>query len=154
LGGAVIVMRRVETGESYVGEVPLELFREESFKGKGYLDRASDLIREGIEELKVARTEPIHICSGYILSKSRQVLDSKGYTVVNRKIAGSTQELAEAEFVRSLVRLGVGDRATVSSMRSFDSFLGWVLDDIGVRERFVKTGWSAWSRLKKERTRN
>ncbi len=143
-------MRRVETGEGYVGEVPLDLFREESFKGKGYLDRASEVIREGIEELKVARAEPIHICSGYILSKARKVLDSSGYAVVNKKIAGATQEFAEAEFVKSLVRLGVGDRATVSSMRSFDSFLRWVLDDIGARERFVKTGWSAWPRLKKE----
>ncbi|UCD44995.1 MAG: hypothetical protein JSV27_00335 [Candidatus Bathyarchaeota archaeon] len=147
-------MRRVETGESYVGEVPLNLFREESFKGKGYLDRASEVICEGIEELKVARAEPIHICSGYILSKARQVLDSNGYAVVNKKIAGATQELAEAEFIKSLVKLGVGDRTTVSSMRSFDAFLRWVLDDIGARERFVKTGWSSWPRLKKEEGRH
>jgi len=37
IGGVVIVMRRVETGETHVGEIPLELFREPEFKYKEYL---------------------------------------------------------------------------------------------------------------------
>ena len=35
-------MRRVETGESHVGEVPLSLFQGKTFKEKGYLDKAED----------------------------------------------------------------------------------------------------------------
>ncbi len=61
-----------------------------------------------------------------------------------------TQELAEEEYIRSLVRLGVGDKDEVADMRSFNSFLIWVHEDLEGRERFVKTGWSAWPRLRRE----
>jgi len=98
--------------------------------------------------LHITHDEPIHICSGYILSKAREALIEEGYTVENVKIVGATQELAEREYLKSLVRLGVGDMSTVASMRSFNSFLAWVHQNIEARERYVKTGWSSWSRLR------
>lgn len=149
MGGAVIVMRRVETGEAYVGEVPLELFRGERFGDQLYLEKAVELVLRGVEALKVAKDEPIHVCTGYILSRAREVLRERGFNVVSAKIRGETQALAEGEFVRSLVRMGVGDEATVKGMRSFNAFLDWVLEDLEGRERYVKTGWRAWSRLRK-----
>jgi len=148
LGGAVIVMRRVETGESYSGEISIDRFRAGVFKAKEYLDEALRVVAMGVEALHITHDEPIHICSGYILSKAREALIEEGYTVENVKIVGATQELAEREYLKSLVRLGVGDMSTVASMRSFNSFLAWVHQNIEARERYVKTGWSSWSRLR------
>jgi hypothetical protein len=148
IGGVVIVMRRVETGESHVGEIPLELFREPEFKYKEYLRVATQIMLEGIDELGVALEEPLHICTGYIFSSAKETLKELGYRVKEVKITGATQELAEKTFVESLVRLGIGGHREIARMRSFDGFLEWVHDDLEHRERFVKTGWKSWSRHK------
>ncbi len=145
------MMRRVETGEQHVGEVPLEMFQGSRFKDKDYLDRALEIVQDGIEALNVGKGEPVHICRGYILSKAREVLEASGYNIVHTKIEGRTQELAESEFISSLVRLGVGDKEEVARMRSFNAFLDWVHEDLEVRESFVKTGWKAWPRLRADR---
>ena len=151
MGGAVIVMRRVETGETYVGEIPLQLFQGDTFKRKLYLNETLRLVRNGIKKLGVSKEEPIHICTGFILSKARESLKEAGFTIVPFKIRGETQTLAETEFIQSLVRLGVGDEVNVASIRNFKSLLRWVLGDLEYRERYVKTGWSAWPRWREER---
>lgn len=146
-----MVMRRVETGESYSGEISLDLFQGGTFKSKEYLVQSLKVVAEGMERLRVSQDEPIHICTGYILSKAREALIEEGYTVEGVKIVGLTQELAEREFLKSLIRLGIGDMTTVASMRSFNSFLAWVHEDLVERERFVKTGWASWPRLREGR---
>ena len=143
-----MVMRRVETGESHSGEISLDLFQGGVFKTKAYLVHSLRVVAEGMERLLVSHDEPIHICSGYILSKAREALVEEGYIVEGVKIVGPTQELAEREFLKSLVSLGIGDMTTVASMRSFNSFLAWVHEDLEERERFVKTGWASWPRLR------
>ncbi len=144
-------MRRVETGEYHSGEVPLDLFQGPVFKEQLYLEKVLEIAVEGIEQLQITKGESLHVCSGYILSKVRDELQAEGYEIVTVKITGPTQNLAEREFKRSLVRLGVGDAETVSEMRSFDAYIGWVMEDLDGRERFVKTGWKAWPRLKEDR---
>jgi hypothetical protein len=143
-------MRRVETGESHVGEVPLELFQGEAFKEKQYLDKAAEIVFQGVDKLNVSKDEPIHICPGYILSTARDALKDKGFKITQKKIKGATQKLAEKAFISSLVRLGAGDEERVAAIRSFDSFLDWVHADLQNHERFVKTGWSSWPRLRRE----
>lgn len=44
--------------------------------------------------------------------------------------------------------MSVSDEASIAGMRSFNAFLGWVLEDLDGRERYVKTGWPAWPRLR------
>ena len=134
-----------------MGEVPLEMFQGNRFKDKDYLDRALEIVQDGIEALNVGKDEPVHICRGYILSKAREVLEASGYNVAHTKIEGRTQELAESEFISSLVRLGVGDKEEIARMRSFNAFLDWVHEDLEERESFVKTGWKAWVRLRADR---
>jgi len=150
VGGAVVVMRRVETGETYVGEIPLQLFKGEAFKRQQYLDRAAELVQEGVAALSVSMEEPIHICTGYILSRARETLKEKGFSVISATIRGETQNLTEEEFIRSLARMGVGDESAIAGMRSFNGFLRWVQEDLDGRERYVKTGWPAWPRLRRE----
>lgn len=148
VGGAVIVMRRLGTNEKYVGEVPVEAFQGSAFKAKAYLPHVLRIVREGAEVLNITKNEPIHVCTGYILSEVRKSLANEGYKVVPSRIVSVTQKLAEEEYFKHLSRLGVGTLDQAQKLRGFDSFLSWVLRDVDKRERFVKTGWKAWSRLK------
>lgn len=148
VGGAVIVLRRCETGEHFVGEVPIQLFRCDAFGLKLYLDEAAELVLRGLGSLGASMEEPIHICQGYILSKARRMLAERGFRVETFRIVGETQEMAEREFIRSLSRLGMGGEEDIRRMRSFRGFLRWVLEDPEKREIYVKTGWPSWPRLK------
>ena len=148
VGGAVIVMRRVGTNERYVGEVPLETFQGQAFKAKAYLPHVLRIVREGAEALSIDKDEPVHVCTGYILSEVRKALTNEGYKVVPSRIVGATQELAEEEYIKHLSRLGVGTPDQAKRLRGFNSSLAWVLRDVDKRERLVKTGWKAWPRLK------
>ena len=137
------MLRRVETGERYIGEIPLEQFQDDYQSGR-YLETSVEVALMGIRDLTVDLDEPIHICTGYILSEIRRVLTNQGYNIVPSKITGITQEFAENAYKESLVRLGVGDMTTVSKMRSFKGFMSWVKEDLERRERYVKTGWKSW----------
>lgn len=150
MGGAVIFMRRSETGEHFVGEVPIQLFRCDAFRLKLYLDEAAEIVLKGLMSLNVSVEEPIHICQGYILSKARRMLVERGFRVETLRISGEAQELAEREFIRSLARLGIGDEENIKRMRSFNDFLRWVMEDPENREIYVKTGWPSWPRLRGE----
>ena len=148
IGGAVIVMRRLSTHEKFVGEVTIEAFQGLAFKAKAYLPHVLRIVREGAEALNIEKDEPIHICTGYILSEVRKALDNEGYNVIPSRIVGETQKMAEAEFIKYLSRLGVGTPNYVKELRGFNNFLTWVLRDVDKREHLVKTGWKAWPRLK------
>ena len=144
------MMRRVETGETYSEEIPLEYFREDKFKEKNYLKISLNIVKKGIEKLKISKEELLYVCSGYVLSEIREHLRSNGYEVVKKKITGITQDFAEKEFMKSLVELGVGSMSDVTSMRSFHQYLDWLKQDFPAREIYVKTGWSSWKKWKKE----
>ena len=146
IGGAVIVMRRVETDEHYTDEIPLELFKEPEFKYKTYLRYATNIILEGLDDLDAPKTEAIHICTGYIFEHAEDTLRELGYKVTEVKIEGKTQDLAERTFIESLVKQGLGSFSELASMRSFTGFLEWVREDLAHRERYVKTGWKNWKR--------
>src|SRR5512138_3016704 len=98
VGGAVIVMRRLGRNDKYVGEVPVEAFQGQAFKAKMYLPHVLRIVREGAEFLGIEKDEPVHVCTGYILSEVRKALANEGYRVVPSRIVGATQELAEAEY--------------------------------------------------------
>ena len=143
------MIRRVETDERYVGEIPLDQFQEE-YTSMKYLETSVDVTLKGLRDLAVDTDEPIHICTGYILSEIRRVLTNQGYHVVPRKITGLPQEFAETAFKQSLVDLGVGDIQTIDKMRSFNGFLSWVKTDLKNRERYVKTGWKSWRKWREQ----
>ncbi|MCW4012749.1 MAG: hypothetical protein NWF07_07125 [Candidatus Bathyarchaeota archaeon] len=146
IGGAVIVMRRVETDEKYSGEIPTELFKEPEFRYKAYLRYATQIILEGLDKLQVPKTEAIHICTGYIFEHAEDTLRELGYKVTEVKIEGKTQDLAEKTFIESLVKRGIGSFSEIASMRSFNGFLDWVKEDLSEREQYVKTGWKNWAK--------
>jgi hypothetical protein len=150
IGGAVVVLRRVETNEHYTGEIPPELFKSEEFKYKAYLRYATQIILEGLDTLDVLKSEPIHLCTGYIFEHTKDTLRELGYKVTEVKIEGKTQELAERTFIESLVEQGIGKYKEVAAMRSFNGLLEWVKEDLPNREQYVKTGWKNWAKHRDE----
>lgn len=150
IGGAVIVLRRVETDENYTGEISPELFKEEEFKYKTYLRYATQIILDGLDALEVYKNEAIHICTGYIFEHAEDTLRELGYKVTEVKIEGKTQDLAERTFIQSLVKQGIGSFSEVAAMRSFNGFLMWVKADLPNRERYVKSGWKNWPKHRDE----
>lgn len=145
VGGCVIVLRRVETGESFVGEIPLRFFQGEEFKRKKYLDEACRVVRRGLEKLRASKEELIKVCTGYVLSKVRARLTEEGYRVKPSRITGETQILAEQSYLRSIERYGVNvDGLSLDSgVNRFLKLIDWILEDPGSRVRYSKTGWKA-----------
>ncbi len=148
IGGAVIVMRRLRTNEKYSGQIPVEAFQGEAFGEKEYLAHALSIVREGAEALKITHDEPLHVCTGYILSEVRKALTNEGYNVIPVKIVGITQEYAEGQYILHLAQVTGLSPEEARHLRGFDTSLDWVLRDLHKRERLVKTGWKSWGRLK------
>ncbi len=148
IGGAVIVMRRLHSNEKHSGEIPVEAFQGDAFAEKAYLNHALRIVREGAEALSIARDEPVHICTGYILSAVGAALSNEGYNVVPVKVVGPTQEYAEGQYILHLARVTGLSPEEARRLRGFDTSLGWVLRDLHKRERVVKTGWKSWERLR------
>ena len=109
------------------------------------------IVLKGFETLDVGPEEPIHICTGYVLSRVREALRERGYLVVPSKIVGETQRAAEEAFIKSLRRIGVRGTPLDAGKRRFLSLLKWVHEDLEAREKFVKTGWSSWEKRLKRR---
>lgn len=150
VGGVVVVLRRVETGENYFGEIPLELFQGAEFKYKGYLRSATQIILEGLDKLNASTDEAIHICTGYVFTNAKDTLIEVGYRVTEVKIVDETQTLAENRFIESLVNKGLGTKGELFAMRSFNGWLKWAKQDLHNREKYVKTGWGNWPKHRDE----
>jgi len=149
IGGAVIVLRRIESDERFVGEISLKAFQGTAFEDKQYLLEVLKVVREGVLALGVTQDEIIRVCTGYILSGVRNALLNEGFKVIPTHIVGITQKYAEEEFIKSLVRLNVGSLSDVKVSRSFKGYLEWIFKDLKNREHLVKTGWKSWPRLRR-----
>ena len=132
-----------------MAEIPVEFFQENLFNEKRYLDKAVEIVLKGLDALSVGSEEPMHVCTGYVLSRVRQVLKERGYRVVPSKIVGETQRMAEETFLKSLRRIEVHGTPLDAGKRRFFSLLKWVQEDLEEREKFVKTGWGFWKRFKR-----
>lgn len=138
-------MTRVETGDAFIGEIPVSFFQGSSFNEKHYLDKAVEVVLSGIHALDVPMSESIRICTGYVLSKVRREVGKLGYRVEPARIAGHTQKLTEGAFVRELEGLGLSGVSIDARKRNFSNQLKWVHEDLAVREKYVKTGWPSWA---------
>jgi maltoporin len=150
IGGVVIVLRRVETDEHFTGEITPELFKLDEFQYKAYLRYATQIILEGLDALNTTKNEVIHICTGYIFDHAKDTLKELGYKIIEVKIEGKTQTLAEKTFIESLVKQGIGSFKEIAEMRSFNGFREWIKGDLTNREQYVKTGWKNWSKHRDE----
>lgn len=154
VGGCFIVVRRVETGEFHAGEIPVELFQQPAFRQKLYLERAWEIVCEGLRMLGADRSEPIRVCTGYVFSTVRRNLPAEGYVFTPVRITGDTQDLVEGMYLQSLRELGITDLSANAGGGRFKPLFEWVSRDLRARERFVKTGWTSWGSKWRERSVN
>jgi hypothetical protein len=156
LGGAFIGLADEDAaGRSYVGEISISYFKENVFDRKLYLERAREIVSEGVEALGVTKSDIIYCCSGYILSRAREALSELG---LNVKVESHHER--QAHFLVESARLnylqGIGapvadllpedsDRARA---RNFRLLLKWAYADPG-RMQYVKTGWKYFRKLKR-----
>jgi len=143
VGGCVVVIRRVETDEYYAGEISVEFFKEPKFKTKQYLDKALEIVEDGLKKLNVHKDEEIRMCTGFLLSKARRSLSQQGYLITPAKIVGETQKLAERTFLETLGKIGL-KLDEEDPRRRFHFLLEWVREKPESREKYVKTGWRSW----------
>ncbi|MFQ6086070.1 MAG: hypothetical protein ACE5OY_07405 [Candidatus Bathyarchaeia archaeon] len=142
--GVCIAVAREETGEHYVGRIPTELFQRK-FADREYLERAWQIVKEGLGSIKVKEEERIIICSGYILSFAAEELAREGRSVEIRSgIDFKSHEFAEKAFLDWLREVGAPRADLDRRGASFHELTKWVFEDREREKRFGKTGWKAW----------
>jgi len=155
LGGAVIGCYRTETSEFVYRVIDTHFFQDPTFDQKHYLTEASRLVQEMIRDLKVDVTEPIQVCTGYVLSHAVCDLRRRGFNVSTGKITGPLQELGEHAFLNELRKLSyepIPNREANGKMRakSFHHMLNWMREK-PERRQFAKTGWGFFTGKPKRR---
>ena len=155
LGGVVIGCYRTETGQFVHRLIDIRFFQDPTFDHKDYLDEASRLVQEMVQELKVDAPEPIMVCTGYVLSRAVYGLQQQGFKVSTGKITGPLQELGEQTFLNELKKLGyepIPNREANGKMRarSFYSMLNWMKEK-PERCQYAKMGWSFFTGKPKRR---
>lgn len=141
VGPTFIGAYRPETDEFACGTVDLRFFRGQAFKRKEYLQETTQVIQELLERLGANGDEPIEMCTGYIFDDARRSL---GHRVKQRKITGRLQELIETVARDYLLDMDVPIDGAKPGSGHFMACFRWVAEDLGKREKFVKTGWKSW----------
>lgn len=144
LGGVMIGAtdgRRIETGL-----IETRFFQGDLFRAHAYLGEAARITAELLKHLggKPGETT-VEICSGYVNSKSRELLQKEGYDVRVTEITGLLQTELEKrfkEYVESLGYHGYYDpKETASPASAFDKVIRWIDEKPEERMRIAKTGW-------------
>lgn len=137
--GAIIGALDTESGRYMERRIPIRYFQPPLFAQKKYLDKTVEIVSEVCRVMKPDDKTIFKVCRGYILSTAVDLLRSKGLKAVEVKISGELQEKVERGFRYWCEEIGIP-----AEKRNFRDLLGWVGEDPGFRERFVKTGWRSW----------
>jgi len=145
LGGVVIAVYRIETGEFLHRVIDVKFFQERLFDLQLYLAEASRLAQELVAELKATKDEPIQVCTGYVLTRAIYDLNRAGYKTAACKIIGPLQELGEKAFLDELRKMGyepIPNREANARARakSFHHMLNWAKAK-PERMSLIKSGW-------------
>jgi len=146
LGGVVIGSYRTGTKQFTYRLMDIRFFKDPLFDEKHYLSEASRLIQEMIQELEVTKSEPIQLCTGYVLSRAVSDLAGQGFNVSTGKITDPLQQLGEQAFLNELRKIGyepISNREANGRMRakSFYHMLRWMNEKLPERRQYAKTGW-------------
>jgi len=144
LSGVVIGIYKPETDRFDFEMIDVQYFQKGNFKRKKYLTEVANTVLRLVNRFSPDETEPIEICSSFILAEAVKQLENKyGESRVKVvKIVGKAQEETEKAYLNELRRLGyepISDRETRRA-RSFFHMLRWVKKDLS-RLQFAKTGW-------------
>ncbi|MCJ7456495.1 hypothetical protein MUP07_07090 [Candidatus Bathyarchaeota archaeon] len=144
LYGVIVGAYRPETGEFTYDVVGVEFFQPPKFGRKAYLERASEIVMQIVERMRLFDNEPIQICSSFVFEKAVRLLEEtygKDRVTVS-KIVGRAQHLVETAYLDEIRNLGYEPilEREEKRARSFFHMLRWLKKDPR-RFRHAKTGW-------------
>lgn len=150
VGGTCIGVYRPETNEYYFDIIPVELYNNENFKKKLYLDEAVKIVKTAVENFNVQKSETIEICRGYMFERVKTWLEKKGYSWYCTQITGRVQEVVERNFELYTERLGLPWQYIKYTHYPFHfhKLLRWVYADFDYRIKHCKVGWQSWQKIK------
>lgn len=144
LYGVIVGAYRPETGEFTYDVIGVEFFQPPKFGRKAYLERASEIVMQIVERMRLFDNEPIQICSSFVFEKAVRLLEEtygKDRVTVS-KIVGRAQHLVETAYLDEIRNLGYEPilEREEKRARSFFHMLRWLKKDPR-RFRHAKTGW-------------
>lgn len=144
LYGVIVGAYRPETGEFTYDVVGVEFFQPPKFGRKAYLERASEIVMQIVERMRLFDNEPIQICSSFVFEKAVRLLEEtygKDRVTVS-KIVERAQHLVETAYLDEIRNLGYEPilEREEKRARSFFHMLRWLKKDPR-RFRHAKTGW-------------
>ena len=154
IGPVLIGAYRIETQEFAYGKIPVRFFQPPLFAQKAYLDKAAEVARQLLDELKVKPKERVEICRGYVLDGVRAWLAKTGRSFRTVKVEGPLQVLVETALQQELAALGL--RVSYEVLTEKQGLLFWLClrwlkgGDIDAtkavpeREKHAKTGWASY----------
>jgi hypothetical protein len=148
VGGTVIGILRVETGDYYYDVIPVKYFTSPFFEDKSFELYCTEIISDAIVDLSISKDEPIDICQGYIFDDAKSFLSQNGYLVNSTKILEPLQTIIEKTFIDYVIGLGIPlDYLDYTKYPfHFHRLLKWVFADIKSREKLCKTAWKSWKK--------
>jgi hypothetical protein len=150
VGGTCIGFYRPETNEYYFDIIPVELYSEDNFKNKLYLDDVVEIAVKAFEVLNVPKHETIEICRGYMFEKLKVWLSSQGFCWYTTQITGRIQDVVEKNFELYTINLGLPAEYIKYTRYPFHfhKLLRWVYSDFQNRIYLCKVGWNSWQKIK------
>jgi len=153
LGGGFIGLADEDmAGHTYLGEIPVEYFKEDTFGQKLYLDKAWEIVSMGVKVMGVAKSDVIYCCSGYVLDRARDELTKLGFNVnVESHAERQAHFLVEGALMDYFHGIGapvaqlLPEDSNRARARNFRTLLKWAYAD-PTRMKYVKTGWNFFQR--------
>jgi hypothetical protein len=130
--------------------IPVSSFQSPNFENKKYLDDTVKIADEIVEVLQPDMETNFKVCSGYVLSSIRRHLRERGFKVEEVEVTGELQEKVEQGYIRWCKEMGV-PAERLEDKKRFWTFLEWVAERPGLREKLVKTGWKSWKKKWREK---
>ena len=153
VGGAFILFWRRETNDLLKKEVPLELYQSSDFNQRTQ-EFIQQLFIEAIQELKITKTEDIHLCTGSCFDKARDYLKIEQFNLLDTKIEGYLQDQVEQTYLDHLHdAYGISSKKLTveSGKKRFFLLYNWVTQDFPRRQHFVKSGTAGWQKKWKQK---
>jgi hypothetical protein len=130
--------------------IPVSSFQPPNFENKKYLDDTVKIADEIVEVLQPDMETNFKVCSGYVLSSIRRHLRERGFKVEKVEVTGELQEKVEQGYIRWCKEMGV-PAERLEDKKRFWTFLEWVAERPGLKEKLVKTGWKSWKKKWREK---
>ena len=150
VGNAFIGFLKKGTGEIIFKTLPVELFKGDNWKNKKPYQEAVKLVEEGLEELNFQKdTDIVHMCRGNIFDQVRNYFLDEGINYEAVIVEGKLQDAIEGKLIQHLRNdLGVKSKRLTkkSGAHRFFVLFNWVTYNFYRREKYVKSGFSAWKK--------